>query len=162
MLLLACILNRAQFYGEFYSVMPFLVSNSSMLHDVSVVQVNYLEVTSLFSFFLAAFLPIPLVRHKQGLLVDCFKDLRLLIVLTLAASDLICFIIATTSNTSIFFVCQLTNAIISSILFPAVVKYLSVIWDRDYHGLVFSCLAAQVPIGYALAALADKLTLVLK
>jgi sugar phosphate permease len=161
-LLLACILNRAQFYGECYSVMPFLATNSSMLDDVSVGQVNYLEVTSLFSFFLAAFLPIPLVRHKQGLLVDCFKDLKLLIVLALTTSSLISFLIATTSNTSIFFGCQLSNAIVSSILFPAVVKHLSVIWNRNYHGLIFSCLAVQAPIGYVLASLTHELSLLLK
>jgi hypothetical protein len=62
LLLLACLLNKTQFYSELQSVMPMLSSNSSLLDDINDDLLHYLICTNFFSFYVVAFLPIPLVR----------------------------------------------------------------------------------------------------
>mmetsp|Transcript_20270 Transcript_20270/g.37867 ORF Transcript_20270/g.37867 Transcript_20270/m.37867 type:complete len:403 (-) Transcript_20270:1415-2623(-) len=143
LLLAACLVNRAQFY-----VMPMLASDSTLLDDIDTIQLKYYEVSNVLCFFVVAFLPIPL-----GFLADFFKELKMLITLALASSNLISILAASSTNSSLFYFSQVSNCIVSSILFPAVVKHLSTIWSAHHHAFIFSCLVSATPLGYTLTTL---------
>lgn len=158
----ACLLNRIQYLSELYTVIPVLVSSSSMLSDIDAKQVKFFEVNNTIDFILVAFLPIPLVFPSQGLLVDFFKDLRTLIAFALIVSNLVSLIAASSMNSSLFYFSQLCYCIASSILFPAITKHISMIWPSQSYGFIFSCLVAQVPLSYGITSMMFPLCTVLR
>lgn len=133
--------------------MPIIASTNTVLESIDSAELQYFEFSNVACFMFMALLPIPMVSARQGFIVDFFKELRFLIALSFGVSSLISILTASSSSSLLFYLSQMGNVVVSSILFPAIVKHLSLVWPSHLHGFIFSCLAAQVPLGYAMTTI---------